>query len=143
MILIGYDGSADARAAIREAAILMPGHPATILVACHPNEESAAAERAAEAEQLAHEIGLDATARVVRIDTSAARTILREAREAGSRAIVLGRGGGDSLVRRPSSSVGSVAAAVLRHASCAVMLVTTQPSATTSSPVFAAGARDT
>jgi nucleotide-binding universal stress UspA family protein len=140
VILIGYDASADSRAAIREAAILMPGHPATILVACHPNEESAAAECAAEAEQLAHEIGLDATARVVGIDTSAARTILREAREAGSRAIVLGRGGGDSLVRRPS--VGSVAAAVLRHAHCAVMLVTTQPSAPTSSAVFAAGARD-
>jgi nucleotide-binding universal stress UspA family protein len=131
MILIFYDGSDDARAAIAQAATLMPGHPAVALTvwwaaapsaAADPDERDgrAWAERtAAEGAQRAHRAGIDCAPRAVRHTGPVAEAVLDEARRSDARAIVVGRGGGGDP---GECGLGPVAAALLRDAACAVLV---------------------
>jgi nucleotide-binding universal stress UspA family protein len=93
MIVIAYDGSPSAVTAIKQAAVLMPGHPAAVLVTCDPGMEPAAAQLAADGTALAHEVGIDANPRVWRRHGTVADTILQAAGALRCHAIVIGRSG--------------------------------------------------
>jgi nucleotide-binding universal stress UspA family protein len=131
MIMICYDGSRDAEVAVKQAAILMPGHPAIILTVWEPSALEGGSDRtaaeagaAAHAERtasegalLAHQLGIDCHARTCRQQATVAMAILTEGRRADVGAIVLGRGG-----RQAPSLSGSVSRAVVRGAECAVLV---------------------
>ena len=146
MILIAYDGSNDAQAAIDQAGALMGDEPTTVLSVWEPfvdvmtrsgvgfgfipgeidfeqidkaNEESAR-ERAAEGAQRAARAGLNAQPRARARHTTIAVTILEEANEIGARVIVLGTRG---LTGVKSLLLGSVSHAVLQHADRPVIVV--------------------
>ena len=144
MILIAYDGSADAQAAIDRAARLFKGETATVLTvwerfvdivtragagmpigqidyeALDRGYEEQARKRAEEGAERARQAGLDAHALAgVRGNTIAA-TILGEADELGADAIVLGTRG---LTGLKSLLLGSVSHAVVQHAHVPVMVV--------------------
>lgn len=146
MILICYDGSADARAAIDEAGKLLGGQTATVLTVWQPfaellaetplgfglapgvlnieetdNASREAAQRlAAEGAELARQAGFNAQARQsVRLETTA-HAILAEAESAGARAIVMGSRG---LTGLKSLLLGSVSHAVLQRADRTVIVV--------------------
>ena len=145
MILLCYDGSADARAAIERAADLFAGSPAIVLTVWQPiafvlarssagllpiagvdmEEVDAAcrdeAERlCTEGVALAREAGLDATAQIVAVTESTAGAILDAADAADADAIVLGSRG---LTGLKSLLLGSVSHAVIQHADRAVVVV--------------------
>jgi nucleotide-binding universal stress UspA family protein len=146
MILIGYDGSDDAKAAIDEAASLFPSRPATVLTVWDTyseivgrtpagvgilaglddwgkiDEESRkrAEEMAESGAGLARAAGLTASAVIHSRTGSVAEAILLEADRAKAGAIVLGSrglGGIGSLL------LGSVSHAVLQHADRPVVIV--------------------
>lgn len=147
MIVVCFDGSPDAEAAIDRAGELFPGRPATVLtvwetfteilarssgpglgygaVLAEAHEIDAAAEKAASelAEQgaeRARRAGLDAKPRTVMRGVSIADTILTVADEVDASAIVVGtrgRGGIKSLV------LGSVSNAVVHQADRPVVIV--------------------
>ncbi|HEY2320358.1 MAG TPA: universal stress protein [Solirubrobacteraceae bacterium] len=131
MIIIGYDGSADARAAIKQAGILMPGHPALVLTVWGPPApehlpqpevvrspgQARAEELAAEGALLGHQLGIDCRPGTRRHRTTVAAAIVAEARRADAQAIIVGRGGHDH-----AGPLGSVARAVVREARCAVLV---------------------
>src|SRR5947199_4490939 len=136
MITIGYDGSLDAREAVRQAGTLMPGHPALIItiwgsservisplapVGDSPSTDRMARERAQrcaeEGARVGHAAWIDCTARACVQEGTVADTLVAEARRLGSRAIIIGRGGG----ARPG--VGEVSQAVLQSARCPVLIV--------------------
>lgn len=145
MILICYDGSADARAALREAARLLAGQTATVLTVWQPfvqllahssaglgpmagltelDEIDAATRqeaerRAAEGAELARAEGLDAVPRIREQESTTAAAILGEARSLGASAIVLGSRG---LTGLKSVLLGSVSHAVLQHADRVVIV---------------------
>jgi nucleotide-binding universal stress UspA family protein len=146
MILICYDGSEDAKAAIDEAGKLLGGHAATVLTVWQPFaevlaemplgfgiapgvlniEESDSASReaaqglAAEGAELARQAGFNAQPReATRIETTA-HAILAEAEAAGASAIVMGSRG---LTGLKSLLLGSVSHAVLQRADRTVMVV--------------------
>src|SRR5947209_16860627 len=111
MIVIAYDGSDDARAAIGQAAKLMPGHPALVLCVVEPVDRpnrdgtQAVTPCASEGVQVAREFGIDCSASTrTRIGTVAA-TILAEAERLDAGAIVVGRHG---LSSPRSAGLGSV-----------------------------------
>jgi nucleotide-binding universal stress UspA family protein len=146
MILICYDGSADARAAIERAAKLFPDEPATVLTVWQPfiemlarstvgfglvptspspdqidaASEKAAEQTAAQGAELATELGMTARPRSGSQETTTARAILDEAGDVGASAIVMGSRG---LTGVKSLLLGSVSHEVIQRADRAVVVV--------------------
>ena len=146
MILIAYDGSADARAAVERAAQLFPHQPATVLTIWEPfaevvartaigfglvpsvpdaDEIDAASKKAAEetAEKgvaLAADLGLSASPATCSQPLTVARAILAEADRVGADAIVMGSRG---LTGVKSLLLGSVSHETLQHADRTVVVV--------------------
>jgi nucleotide-binding universal stress UspA family protein len=146
MILICYDGSDDAKAAIAQAGALFAGQPATVLTVwerltdrlsrspaalgmvaglgdtteADEATRAGAEETAEEGAGLARQAGLEASARIVERGLSIADAILREADRANASAVVLGSrglGGVGSFV------LGSVSHAVVQHADRSVVVI--------------------
>jgi len=146
MVLICYDGSPDARAAIEHAGELLAGQAATVLTVWEPfvdvlartpsgfglsagivdveqidsGTRQAAEQRAQEGAELAREAGLAATAATRSQETTIAGAILEHADEIGAHAIVIGSRG---LTGVKSLLLGSVSHAVIQHADRAVIVV--------------------
>jgi nucleotide-binding universal stress UspA family protein len=149
MILLCYDGSADAQAAIDQAGLLMGGSEATVLViwetvletmtrhgslgmgfgmigpygddgAADAAIEKAAVDTAATGVQRAVAAGLIAQPRVVNRDDEIVAVILAVAADLDAGVIVLGTRG---LSGVKSLVLGSVSNAVLHHADRAVLVV--------------------
>jgi nucleotide-binding universal stress UspA family protein len=145
MILIAYDGSEDAKAAIQHAGKLMPGFEATVLSIWEPfttmlartpeslrplarvresdeiDRESteAAQQLAEEGAELAHAAGLNASPLTTSRDGSVAEAIIGVANEFDVDAIVVGSRGltGMALL------LGSVSLAVVQNANRTVIIV--------------------
>ena len=146
MVLIGFDGSSDARAAIEQASALLGSQRAMVLTVWQPFAEllartplglglapgvlnieeaddasQAAAERlAAEGAELARQSGFNAKSCTSTELTTTANAILAEAQAVGASAIVLGSRG---LTGLKSMLLGSVSHAVLQHADRTVIVV--------------------
>lgn len=147
MILICYDGSADAQAAVDRAGLLMAGGDATVLVVWERILETvtrhgsfgmgmigfygddgagdaaikqAAVDTAAAGVQRVAAAGLVAQPRVVNRDAEIAAVMLAEAADLDAGVIVLGTRG---LGGVKSLMLGSVSHAVLHHADRAVLVV--------------------
>lgn len=145
MILICYDGSADARAAIADAGRVLSGHPAIVLTVWEPLAEvlartaagnalmaginaPMAADEEAEAEagrlaeegaELARAAGFDASPRARPQNGMVSDTIIAQADRANATAIVMGSRGRTGL----QSVMGSVSHAVVQRSDRAVMVV--------------------
>lgn len=145
MILIAYDGSADATAAIADAGKVLAGHPAVVLTVWEPLSElmartpagfglmagmsnpddvddatRRAAERVAEeGAELARRAGLDASARARPANGTVADSILEQADRANATAIVMGSRGRTGLRSR---LLGSVSQSVVQRADRAVFV---------------------
>ncbi len=149
MILICYDGSADAQAAIDQAGLLMAGSEATVLViwetiletmtrhgslgmgfgmvgtygddgAADAAIKQAAVKTAADGVQRAADAGLVAQPRIVNRNDEIAAVILAEAADLDAGVIVLGTRG---LGGVKSLMLGSVSHAVLHHADRPVLVI--------------------
>jgi len=143
MILIAYDGSEDARAAIEQACRLFAGESAIVLTVWHRfidtmaivggrfnmvvdyeeidrDAEKSASETAQEGAQIAREAGLDAVPRAAVVEFTLADTILAQAAAAGAGAVVLGSHGYGGL---KSLMLGSTSHDVLQHADLPVVVV--------------------
>jgi nucleotide-binding universal stress UspA family protein len=144
MILLCYDGSADAQAAIDRAVELFSAQPATVLTVWEgfaevlarsgtgfgvasldfeqidATSEQQAHERAQEGVERAHKAGLSAEPRVRERGMTIWATILEEADELDASAIVLGSRG---LTGLKSVLVGSVSHALVQHANRPVVVV--------------------
>lgn len=134
-ILIAYDGSPDARAAIAAAARLLPGAAAVVLYARQPLESVAAhleghpaleglqgldaatldaSERiAADGARYAETVGLKADPRVTSTMATASEAIVEAAEEVDATLIVLGARGRRGL---RAALLGSTSTNVLHHA---------------------------
>ena len=146
MVLICYDGSDDAKAAIEQGAKLLGTQQVTVLAVWEPfavvaarapigfgvvpalpetddidrlSAENAEA-RAQEGAQLARAAGLDAQARTCSQDTAVWEAILSEADALGATAILMGSRG---LTGLKSVLLGSVSHAVIQHADRPVIVV--------------------
>jgi nucleotide-binding universal stress UspA family protein len=160
MILMSYDGSADAQAAIERAAKLMPGVEATVLTVWEPYLDTlartgsmglgfgmaggygdaeavdaaageAALATATEGAERATAAGLVAHPRALKHHGGIAAAILAEAETLDAEAIVMGTRG---LSRVKSFLLGSISHQVVQHADRAVLVVP--------SPVIAQHRRD-
>ncbi len=145
MVLICYDGSEDAKAAIAQAGRLLNGDPAVVMTVWEPFGEliartsagfgavgitdyepidqasrDSALESAEQGAKLARDAGLDASASTRARDGTIARSILEEADRIDAGAIVLGSRG---LTGVGSLLVGSVSHAVIQSADRAVLVV--------------------
>jgi nucleotide-binding universal stress UspA family protein len=147
MILACYDGSADARAAIDDAARLMPGADMTVLTVWEPFQvalrrtggmgmgmgtsypdngdidaatEQAAQACAAEGVERGRAAGMVAQPRIAVRDDGVAGAILAVAEDLNADAIVVGSRG---LTGLRSMLLGSVSHAVLQHANRSVIVV--------------------
>ncbi len=143
MILIAYDGSDDAKAAIEHASKLFPGQTVTVLTAWRRfidtmaiaggrfsmvvdyeevdrDSERSARETADGGAQLAREAGLDATARADVVEFTIADTILAAAAAVEASAVVCGSHGYSGL---KSLMLGSTSHSVLQHADIPVIVV--------------------
>jgi nucleotide-binding universal stress UspA family protein len=144
VILIGYDGSPDAAAAIQRAGELFRGRPAAVLTVWERFQgmlaragvgmpigsvdydeldhsyEAQAGERAEEGAELARAAGLEAQARTRVRTGSIADAIIADADDLGAEAIVLGTRG---LTGLKSLLLGSVSHAVVQHADRPVIVV--------------------
>jgi nucleotide-binding universal stress UspA family protein len=144
VILIAYDGSVDAQAAIEDAGRLLNGQPTTILTvwerfievlaragtgmplgpldyeALDRSSEEQARQKAAEGAQLAEQAGLNAQPSIRARVTSVADCILAEADDLGADAIVMGTRG---LTGVKSFLLGSVSHAVLQRSGRPVIVV--------------------
>lgn len=143
MILIAYDGSDDAKAAIEHAAKLFPGERATVLTVWErfidtmtrvggglsmvvdydeidADTEKASQEKAEEGAKLAKEAGLEADAHTAVVDTTVADAILVDAATVQASAVVCGSRGYTGL---KSLMLGSVSNHVLQHADLPVLVV--------------------
>jgi nucleotide-binding universal stress UspA family protein len=146
MILICYDGSQDAQAAIERAGSLFKGEPATVLTVWVPfievmahnasglafspgmvdigeidaaNQRNAHA-RAEEGAERARGVGLNPQPRIRAQETSVAVAILAEAEDVDASVIVIGTRGLRGL---KSMVLGSVSHAVISHAGLPVLVV--------------------
>lgn len=154
MIVISYDGSPDAQAAIDRAAELMNGAPATVVTvwesfldvvartgwggiaafgATATDSDELDAESAKSAEATAAEgaeralrAGLQAESRARRREGTIAETILSEADDVSANLIVVGTRGRSGL---KSLLLGSVSHAVLQHADRPVMVALSRETA--------------
>jgi nucleotide-binding universal stress UspA family protein len=146
VILICYDGSADAQSAIEHAGELLGGQPATVLTVWEPfvsmmarsgaglgyggamvdvdeidtASERAARERADEGVERARRAGLNPQPRTAAREVTVAHAILAVADDVSASAIVLGSRG---LTGLKSLLLGSVSHAVLQHADRPVIVV--------------------
>jgi nucleotide-binding universal stress UspA family protein len=145
MILIAYDGSDNAKAAVEHAASLMPGQPARVVTVWEPYiqmltrhpapgsllasdnsgeiddaSSTAADEKAGEGAALARSHGLEAGSYCAAREGSIAETLLAEADRANASAIVIGSRGLGGL---GSLLLGSVSHALLMHADRPVVIV--------------------
>jgi nucleotide-binding universal stress UspA family protein len=149
MILVAYDGSADAQAAIDHAARLMPGTEVTVLTVWEPLMDSllrtgslgtgfgmtgftgdsvaidremhdAGVTRATEGAARATDAGLVATPRCATRHGGLAHTILATAAKVDAGVIVMGTRG---LSGVKSFMLGSVSHGVVQHADCPVLIV--------------------
>jgi nucleotide-binding universal stress UspA family protein len=150
LIVIAYDGSADAQAAIDRAGELLKGEPATVLTVWerfvdvvtrsgagmpigeidyesldHGYEESAR-QRAEEGAARAERAGLKAQAQTRVRERSIASTILAEAEALDAAAIVVGTRG---LTGLKSLLLGSVSHGIVQHASVPVVVVPSEETA--------------
>jgi len=147
-ILICYDGSADAQAAIDTAGALFAGQNATVLTIWEGLSEviartgaglgaapfdfedadrasdAAAGERADEGCALARVAGLDAHPQTAQQDVTVWSTIIHQADALGADVIVVGSRG---LTGVKSLLLGSVSHAVLQHADRPVIVVPGAP----------------
>jgi nucleotide-binding universal stress UspA family protein len=145
VILIAYDGSPDAQAAIELAGRLFAGQPATVLSVWEPfvdvmartglglaftaganveeidsASEKAAREGAQEGARRADQAGLDAEAKIGARAVTIAQSILDVADEVDADVIALGTRG---LTGLKSVVLGSVSHAVLTHTDRATLVV--------------------
>ena len=143
MILIAYDGSDDAKAAIEHAAKLFPGERASVLTVWQRfidtmtrvggglnmvvdddeidrDTEQGARETAEAGAALAKDAGLDADARTAVVESTVADAILVDADAAQARLVVCGSRGYTGL---KSLMLGSVSNHVLQHADLPVLVV--------------------
>ncbi len=145
MILIAYDGSDDAKAAIERAAEIVSGQPAVVVTAWEPyaqlltrypaagavmagddagqidDASRADAEKTAEeGAALARAHGMQATGHGVAREHSITETLLNEADRANASAIVVGSRGLGGI---GSVLLGSVSHALLQHADRPVLIV--------------------
>jgi nucleotide-binding universal stress UspA family protein len=143
VILIAYDGSDDAKAAIEQSSKLFPGEPATVLTVWQrfidtmvrtggginlaidyddvdQETENGARKMADEGVALAREAGLDAAGRWAVVETTVADAILAQAAAVEASAVVTGSRG-YSGVR--SLMLGSTSHHVLQHADIPVVVV--------------------
>ena len=143
-VLIAYDGSAHADAAVDEAARLFPGARAIVVTAWTSVREAAAArtalsdsfieqavgrmdaEATAEAQAIAdagaeraRAAGLEASAEAVEAERQVWPALLRAAGEAGAAAIVMGSRGRTAL---RSALLGSVSQGTLNNATLPVVI---------------------
>lgn len=146
MILICYDGSEDARAAIEHAAELAPQQAAVVLAVWQPffhwaarasfglgglptfpdsleidqASRARAEDVAAEGTELAQQAGLRARSAICAQHTTIAQAILAQAEEIDADAIVMGSRGRSEV---KSILLGSVSHDVVQHADRAVVVV--------------------
>ena len=143
MILIAYDGSDGAKAAIEQASKLFAGEAATVLNVWQRfidtmaitggrfnlvvdyeeidrDAEAGANEKAAEGAALANEAGLEAAARAAVVEFTVADTILAQAAAVEAKAVVCGSHGYGGL---KSLMLGSTSHQVLQHADLPVIVV--------------------
>ena len=144
MILIAYDGSSDAQAAIQRAGELLKDETATILTvwehfvdvvtragaapplggidyeALDRGYEDQARQRVEEGARLAEQVGLKPQPRLRVRENTIASTVLAEADEVGAAAIVLGTRG---LTGLKSFLLGSVSHSVVQQAAVPVIVV--------------------
>ena len=144
MILIAYDGSPDAQAAIDRAATLESGEKAIVLAVWEPfvevmartgagfapemvdfqaidkSTQEAAHTRAEEGAERARAAGLDAEGRTRMLKTTITNAILAEAEAIGASAVVIGSRG---LTGVKSVVLGSVSTALVHHADRPVIVV--------------------
>jgi nucleotide-binding universal stress UspA family protein len=144
MILICYDGSPDAKAAIQHVSELLPGQEAMVLTVWQPFVEvlarsgfgfapalvdpqeideqarKSAEEQAEEGARLAREHGLEAQPRAVQRQGTVAQAILSEADAIETSAVAIGSRG---LTGLKSALLGSVSHAVLQQADRPVIVV--------------------
>jgi nucleotide-binding universal stress UspA family protein len=143
MILIAYDGSNDAKAAIEQAGKLFKGESATVVTvwqrfvdtmvrlgggvgvivdydAIDTSSQRSAVERANEGAQLASGAGLTAEARALVVDSTISAAILGVASEVDAAVVVLGSRGYTGI---KSVMLGSVSSHVLHHADRPVLVV--------------------
>jgi nucleotide-binding universal stress UspA family protein len=143
MILIAYDGSDDAKAAIQQAGKLFKGESATVVTVWQrfidtmvrmgggvgmivdyeqidSSSQQSAVERADEGAKLAASAGLAADAKAIVVDTTIAAAIIGAAAEADADVVVLGSRGYTGV---KSLMLGSVSSHVLHHADRPVLVV--------------------
>ncbi|MDE3129778.1 MAG: universal stress protein [Acidobacteriota bacterium] len=143
MILIAYDGSDDAKAAIEQASKLFPGETVTVVTVWQrfidtmarvggginlvvdydeidTDAEKAAQTRAEQGAALAKEAGLDATARTAVVESSTADAILATAAAVDATVVVCGSRGYTGV---KSLMLGSVSHHILQHADLPVVVV--------------------
>lgn len=143
MIVIAYDGSEDAKAAIAKAGELFKGQTATVVTVWQRfvdtmarvgggvgvivdyeeidnDSKQRAAQRAAEGAKLAGEAGLEATGQEAVVETTVSEAILDAAAEAHADVVVMGSRGYTGV---KSALLGSVSHHVLQHADRPVIVI--------------------
>ena len=113
MILICYDGSDDAKAAIERGGELLGGQPATVLTVWEPFLQMTARTPANGA-------GFNAQPRPRALESTVARTVLSEAEALGASAVLMGSRGRAGL---KSLLLGSVSHEVIQRADRTVIVV--------------------